>query len=223
MASLADIDIKFVIKNRPGGILLHSQVRTGENEIQLRHILRVVLELHEMVACLGRERCKNLLDLFFLLYSQFSQLVVESDDGSGLDKKCGACGGLVVNESRNLGFIFCLDGDTVAVAAQGDHVVLQIGGVGRVDHLCQLLMNFVPGHLHFPAHFAKGRGGVVCDLFLGENAAPDLRRQGRDRIQAVEEVKEDIGPVFCLVCARTAYGRLTALFGRGAFAGFLPA
>ena len=65
-------------------------------------------------------------------------------------------------------------------------------------------------------------GGIIRDLILGEDAASDFRRKRRDRIQAVEEVKEDIGPVFCLVCARTAYGRLIALFGRGAFAGFLP-
>ena len=61
-----------------------------------------------------------------------------------------------MNETRNLGFILCFDRDTVAVSAQCDHVVLQIGGVGRIDHFRKLLMDFVAGHLHFTADLAQG-------------------------------------------------------------------
>ena len=44
-------------------------------------------------------------------------------------------------ESGDLGFVLGLHRDTVAVAAHGDHTVLQIGGVGRIDHLRQLLVD----------------------------------------------------------------------------------
>jgi len=97
-----------------------------------------------------------------------------------------------MDEPGNLGLILSLDRNAVAVAAKGDHVVLQIGGIGAVDHFRELLVDLVSGQLHIPTHLAEGGGGIVCHLLLGENAAADFRRQGRDRIQAVKKIKKDI-------------------------------
>ena len=175
MTSLADIDIKFVVENRPGCILLHGQIRARKNKVQLSHILRVILEFHEVLAGFGGERRQDLFNLFLFLQRQFAQLVVEGDDGGWLDEECGAGGRLIMDQSRDLGFVLGLDRDAVAVAAQGDHIVLQIGGIGRIDHLGELLMYFVTCQLHLPAHFAKCRRGIVCHLVLGEDAASDFR------------------------------------------------
>ena len=201
MPPLADMDVVFVVEDGPGRILLHGQVGAGKNEIQLRHILRVVLELHEVLARLRRQGGQDLLDLLFLLQGQLAQAVVEGDDGSGLNEEGRARGGLVVDQARHLRLVLRLDGNAVAVAAQGDHAVLQIGRIGRVDHLRQLLVDPVPGLLDLPPDLAQGGGGVIRHLFLGDDAAADLRRQARHRIKAVKKVVEDIHGLF--LCFRT--------------------
>ena len=192
MTALADINVIFVIKNRPGGILLHGEIRAGKNEIQLSHILGVVFQFHEMVAGFGGKSRQNLFNLFLFLQGKFAQLVVERDNGGRLYKECGTAGRLIVDESGDLGLVLGLDRNAVAVAAQGDHVVLQIGGIGAVDHLRELLVDLVSGQLHIPTHLAEGGGGIVCHLLLGEDATADFRRQGRDRIQAVKKIQRDI-------------------------------
>ena len=175
MASLPDIDIAFIVKNRPGGILLHGKICAGENEIQPGHVFSVVLEFHEVFAGFGGKSGQDLLNLLFFLQDQFPHLIVERDNGRRLDKKCGARGGLIMNEPGNLGFIFRFDRDTIAVSPQGDHIVLQVGGIGRVDHFCKLLVDFVAGQLHIAPYLAERRRSIVRNLVLGKDAAADLR------------------------------------------------
>ena len=107
-------------------------------------------------------------------------------------------------ESGDLGFVLGLHRDTVAVAAHGDHTVLQIGGVGRIDHLRQLLVDPVSGLLDLTANFPEGRRGVVRHLVFRDDAAPDLRGERRNGIEAVKKVEEDIGlRLFRTGCLRT--------------------
>ena len=211
MAALADVDVIFVIKDRPGRILLHGQVGAGKDEIQLGHVFGVVPELHQVLSRLGRQGRQDLFNLLFFLQGKLPQGVVEADDGGGLDKKRGAGGGLVVDQARDLGLVLGLDRDAVAVAPHGDDTVLEVGGVGRIDHFRELLVDFVAGQLDFPPDLAQGGRGVVRHLVLGDDAAADLGRQGRDRIEAVKVVKEDIG----LAAAVFGIARRRSLFGPG--------
>ena len=175
MAPLSDIDIAFIVKNRPGGILLHGKICAGENEIQPGHVFSVVLEFHEVFAGFDGKSGQDLLNLLFFLQDQFPHLIVERDNGSRLDKKCGARGGLIVNETGNLGLVFRFDRNTIAVSAQGDHIVLQVCGIGRVDHFCKLLVDLVTGQLHITPYLTERRRSVVRNLILGKDAAADLR------------------------------------------------
>ena len=71
-----------------------------------------------------------------------------------------------MDQARDLGFVFSLDGDAVPVSAHGDDAVLQIGGIGGIDHFCQLLVHLVAGLLHLAPDLAQGGRSVIRDLFL---------------------------------------------------------
>ena len=185
------IDVIFIVENRTDGILVHGKTCAPKNKIQLGHIFCVVLQLHEMIARLFGEGCQNLLNLFFLLQGKFPQLIVEGDDSGGLDeKRVEPEEGLVMYESGDLGFVLGLHrGYSIAVAAHGDHTVMQIGGVGRIDHLRQLLVDPVSGLLDLTANFPEGRRGVVRHLVFRDDAASDLRGERRNGIEAVKKSK----------------------------------
>ena len=53
MTAVADVDVVFIVENRPGGILLHGQISAGKDEIQLGHVPGVVFQLHEVFTSLG--------------------------------------------------------------------------------------------------------------------------------------------------------------------------
>ena len=151
--------------------------RPREDEVKLGHVGRIVLERHQVVRRFPGESREYLLDLLLLLQGQLADLVVEADDGSGLDKERGAAGALVVDDALHLVLVFRLDGDAVAVPAHGYDAVLQIGGQRHIDHFTQLLVDPAARHADLAAHSSKARARFVRDVLLREDAPLDLPGQ----------------------------------------------
>jgi hypothetical protein len=97
-----------------------------------------------------------------------------------------------VNQTGDIPFVFRLDGDTVAAVAHGNYAVLQIIS-GTDDDGVQLCVNTVVRILDRAAHLAKSRACVITDLFLRNNAAPDLVVQICQRLQGSEVAFQGIG------------------------------
>ncbi len=209
------MDIVAVVEDRPRRVLLQRQLAAGEDEVQRRHIDRIVLQLHQVLRRFRGEGGEDLLLLLLLLDHQLPQRVVQAHDRLRLDEERGARGGLVVDDARHLALVLRLDGQAVPVAAHGDDVVLQVGRQRDIDHLLELLVDLVAGEADLPAHFAQSRARVIGDLLLGDDAAADLALQRAQRIEAVEHVEERILFDDLLVGLTLPAGDPAAAVGRG--------
>ena len=133
MAGLLDLDVTVGIKLRAGAIHVPCQGGAGKDEVQLGQHLQVGAQGVDMGSGLTAQGSQDHLDLFLLGDLQLTDLVVQLDDGHGLDKEGRTALRLVVDHTADLVFKLGLDGNTVAAATHGDHRILQLGAVGVYD------------------------------------------------------------------------------------------
>ena len=97
----------------------------------------------------------------------------------------GAGGGLVMDHAGNERLCLRFDRETVAPVAHGNDGVLQIAsGRGVVDHGVHLCADLIVHSAHGAPDRVQRAAGVVGNLVLGENTAPDLVTQRRERLDA---------------------------------------
>ena len=133
MACLAQVDFTFGVEDRLIGVLLHCKSGAREDEVKLYHVFEVVTDLIAVQVCLGTQRREDDLDFFCFFNFQFTDIVVQFDNGHRLDKEGGTGRGLVMYHARNLAFVLGFDRDTAAAVAHRDDGILQIRAVGTVD------------------------------------------------------------------------------------------
>ena len=181
-----------LIEVRHSGIHFSGKLRAGKDEIQRSQHFHVGYEIFAVFRCLFTEGSKDLLNLRLFVSLQLTDVIVQLHDRHGLDKQRGAGGGLVMDHTRHLGAVFGADRDTVTAVTLGDQCVLKILSRRSVDDLRKLGMDPLLGQMDLPADPAKLGGGVVRDLFFGEDAAADLTAQGYKRIDAAEHICQRI-------------------------------
>ena len=148
MTAFADIDIAFGIKDRPCGVHIHGEGSAGENKVQFYQIFQVIAKVFAFLGSHVTQRSKDDFDLCRLFHFEIADFIVQFYDCHRFDKKSGTGGGLVVDHTRNLSFVFGFDRDTVTSVSHGDHGILQIGSGGTVDHTGKLCMDAFAGHFH---------------------------------------------------------------------------
>ena len=127
MASLVNPDDVVFVKIGTDSIFIQSQTRLGKNKIELRHVRAVVAKRGQMIGKKNGQGGQNLLLLLTLPDLQLANGISHLNNGSRLDKECRSGGGLIVYDAAHLGFVFTLDRQAVAVIADRNDVVLQIG------------------------------------------------------------------------------------------------
>ena len=88
-----------------------------------------------------------------------------------------------MDHTGNLTSVFRLYRQTISAISHGDHRILQIRTGRSVYHGVQGIMHFVIHLAHGSANLQKCRAGIISHLIVSQNAAADLRSQGRNRIQ----------------------------------------
>ena len=92
MASVLDMDIAFVIEHRGAALVMAGQACLGKNKVQLRQKLHVHAKLLCTGRCLIAQGGQNRFDFLLFLYLQFPHLIVQPDNGHGLNEKGGTSG-----------------------------------------------------------------------------------------------------------------------------------
>ena len=88
-----------------------------------------------------------------------------------------------MNHAGHSIFILSSDREAVPAVTHGDYRIHQRGAQRSVDHGSQLRMNPFSGSIDLSSDLAQFRTRVVTDLIFGEDAAPDIRRESRHRVQ----------------------------------------
>ena len=92
MAPVLDMDTAFVIEHRRAAFIMAGQAGLGKNKVQLRQQLHV----HTKLLCIGSRLVaqggQNRFNFLLLLNLQLPHLIVQPDDGHGLDEKGGTRG-----------------------------------------------------------------------------------------------------------------------------------
>ncbi len=192
MPALQDADLVLLIELRPDRALLQRELAFGKDEVELRHVLGVRLELGEVLSGLRGEVFQDAGDLFFLLDREDAQLVVQLDNGLRLDEERGSARGLVVHDAGDLRLVLRPHRQAVAIVADRDQALLQIGGVAGVHHLRELAVDLFAGLQDAAADALEFRRSVVRDVVFGENDAPDLGGEALHGIQALEVIGERV-------------------------------
>ena len=122
--AFTDINDALVVKDRHGCVHIHGKCGFCKDKIQFCQQFCVILDFRGVPcrAC-GKIR-QNGGDLLLFLNFQLADFIVILDNGSRFDKQRRTGGGLVVNDSCDLTFIFRFDRNAVAVITHGDHGVL---------------------------------------------------------------------------------------------------
>ena len=203
MPCLAQVDDPVLIEIRHRGVHFLRQLRAGENEIQCGQHVHIGDQRLAVRCSLFAQVCQDLLDLSFLIRFQLADVIVQLHDRHGFDEQRGAGGGLIVDHARYLGAVLCPHGDTVASVALCDQCILQILSGRSVHDLSKLCVNALLQEADLAPDPAKLRGGVICDLFLGQDAAADLPAQRRQRFdpgkQRCEGIFEEVR-IFLRIC-----------------------
>ena len=111
---------------------------------------------------------------------QFSKLVVEIDDGLGLDKERSSGLGLVVNDPRKSCAVFLFYRNYISAVSHGNDGILQIRPVfRRIDNLIDLRFYGFVLSCHGAANASQLRRGVVTHLVFAQDTLIDPFRQFR--------------------------------------------
>ena len=98
-----------------------------------------------------------------------------------------------MHHTRDLGLGFRFDRETVAPVTHSDHGILQIASGGRVvDHIVHLCTDLIVHSAHGAPDRVQRAAGVVGNLVLGENTAPDLVIQRCERFDAGKKTGQGI-------------------------------
>ena len=175
MASLVNPDDVVLVKIGTDSVFIQSKTRLGKNKVQLRHVRAVVAKRSQMIRKKNGQGGQNLLLFLVLPDLQLADGISHLDNGSRLDKECRSGGGLIVYDAAHLGLVFTLDRQAVAVIADRNDIVLQIGRVGLIQHFPKLGVDPVIGQSDFAADSLQLGACIIGDAVLRKNTAADLR------------------------------------------------
>ena len=182
----------FLIKNGFRSVIGFTQHGPGENEIQAGQDPEVVCDIFIFCSSSVAELCKDRFNGFLFLKLQFPQLIVEFDNGHGLNEKRRAGRGLVMDHTWYLTFVFCFDRNAVAAVSHSDHGILKIASRGTVDQRGQLCVDAVVGLADGAADPGKSRACIICDFIFGQDTAVDLIVETGQRLKIVKHVIQGI-------------------------------
>ena len=131
---------------------------------------------------------KHIFEKERIISVSYTHLIVQAYHSHGFDKDCGAAGGLVVDHTGHLAAVFRFYRKAVTAVPHGDHCVLQISAHGTIYHGIQLGVDPVVGELDTPADLAERTAGLIADLFLGQDAPADFRRNRGERNETIKIV-----------------------------------
>ena len=127
VAPVLDIDVAVAVKYRRAALVVPGEGSLGEDKVQVSEDVQIVPQLLLVRRQLVAQICQHSLDLLLLLDLQGAQVVVQADDGHGLDKQGGPGGGLVVDHAGHLILVLRLHRQAVAAVTHGDDRLLEVG------------------------------------------------------------------------------------------------
>ena len=125
--------------------------------------------------------------LHFLLFLGHIALniVIEINYSQGLDEKGGTGATLVVDDAREIHFIFLFNRDNIAVTTHGNNIIHKILLIiGIVEDAVQLILHAIFGNLNGRAQAVQLGRSIILNLGVLIDSTGDLLFQARKLLHA---------------------------------------
>ena len=169
-----EVDDACIVQERSGGLHGVGHLSLGEDQVQVDAAFVALFRFVVDGARLVRQVREDLLDLLPLFAEQDTDLVVRLDDRHGLDEYGGTGVRRVLDDARDVAFVFALDGHHVPAVAHGDDGVLQDGRVvGGMDDPVELVADLHLLLAQFASDVLEFRRRVVRHAVLRQDGRED--------------------------------------------------